>query len=140
MIAGAQVSWFPPRALTTTATGSPAEYFVTAASNRMGLRLEGPPLPVAQRELISEPVCPGAIQVTRDGQCIILGVDGQTIGGYPKIGQVISADQDELGQLKPGERLSFVEIALEDAEALFRQKQAELDHWILRMRTSLSGL
>ena len=47
---------------------------------------------VVNSELVSEAVCPGAIQVTRDGQCIILGVDGQTIGGYPKIATVISAD------------------------------------------------
>jgi 5-oxoprolinase (ATP-hydrolysing) subunit C len=57
------------------------QFTVTPASNRMGLRLQGEPLPLPTRELVSEPVCPGAVQVTRDGQCIVLGVDGQTIGG-----------------------------------------------------------
>ena len=57
--------------------------------------------------MISEPVCPGAVQVTPDGQCIVLGVDGQTIGGYPKIAQVIQADLDALGQLRPGQAIQF---------------------------------
>src|SRR5262249_59059181 len=75
-------------------------FAIHPARNRMGLRLQGAPLPFPTRELLSEPVCPGSVQVTRDGQCIVLGVDGQTIGGYPKIAQVISADLDRLGQLR----------------------------------------
>ena len=76
----------------------------------MGLRLLGEPLRVPPRELVSEPVCPGAVQVTRDGQCIVLGVDGQTIGGYPKVGQVIAADLDLLGQVRPGDRVWFERV------------------------------
>src|SRR5207248_11220518 len=90
---------------------------VTAAGNRMGLRLQGEALPVPAREMVSEPVCPGSVQVTRDGQCIVLGVDGQTIGGYPKVAQVIGADLDKLGQLRPGERIDFERVTLEEAEA-----------------------
>ena len=45
----------------------------------------------------------GAVQVVNDGQCIVLGVDGQTIGGYPKVAHVIAADLDRLGQLRPGQ-------------------------------------
>ena len=67
----------------------------------MGLRLNGPLLPAPPGEMLSEPVCPGTVQVTREGQCIVLGVDGQTIGGYPKIAHVIDADLDLLGQLRP---------------------------------------
>ena len=69
-----------------------------------------------QRELLSEPVCPGSVQVTHDGRCIILGVDGQTIGGYPKLAQVISADLDKVGQLRPGDEISFVRVELAEAE------------------------
>jgi antagonist of KipI len=105
----------------------------------MGLRLQGPPLPVPKRELVSEPVCPGSIQVTSNGQCIILGMDGQTIGGYPKIGQVISADLDTLGQLRPGERVHFQRVSLEEAERLYRSKQKEIREWILRIRTAIRG-
>src|SRR5205823_3098558 len=78
-----------------------AEFFgpaftVNPASNRMGLRLTGQPLKRKPGELVSEPVAPGAVQVVNDGQCIVLGVDGQTIGGYPKVAHVIAADSDKL--------------------------------------------
>jgi len=101
VISGAQADWFDA-----------AEFFnqsfsVTLASNRMGLRLSGKPLTRPQREMISEPVASGTVQVLNDGQCVILGVDGQTIGGYPKIAHVISADLDLLGQLRPGQEVRF---------------------------------
>jgi 5-oxoprolinase (ATP-hydrolysing) subunit C len=140
IVDGPQATWFLGDGLTPRAGAPPSLFTVGPASNRMGLRLQGHALPVPDRELVSEPVCPGTIQVTRDGQCIILGVDSQTIGGYPKIGQVISADMDELGQLRPADQVRFVRVGLAEAEALYRQKQAELRHWILRMRTSLDGL
>jgi antagonist of KipI len=101
----------------------------------MGLRLAGPALRLPDRELLSEPVCPGAVQATRDGQCVILGVDGQTIGGYPKIAQLISADLDKLGQLRPGDRLAFVHVTLPQAIQLYRVKATELGQWLDRLRT-----
>ena len=112
------------------------EFTVSPASNRMGLRLQGEPLALPPRELVSEPVAPGAVQVTRDGQCIILGVDGQTIGGYPKIAHVIQADLDRLGQLRPGDRAQFIHVSYDEAEALFRRQQAALDRLLLRIRTA----
>jgi 5-oxoprolinase (ATP-hydrolysing) subunit C len=114
----------------------PQEFRVTPECDRMGLRLHGGPLSLPARDLASEPVCPGSVQVTRDGQCIVLGVDGQTIGGYPKIAQVIGADLDKLGQLRPGERVRFARVTLAEAEALYRQKQAELYGWLVRLRTA----
>src|SRR5207247_8459313 len=106
---GPQATWFDP------ATFYPQEFTITPASNRMGLRLHGEPLRLPEQELLSEAVCPGTVQVTRDGQCIVLGVDGQTIGGYPKIAQVIHADLDKLGQLRPGERIRFRLVHLAEA-------------------------
>ena len=67
---GPQADWF------RAAEFFGQEFRVSAASNRMGLRLQGRPLTLPDRELISEPVSPGAVQVTRDRQCIVLGVDG----------------------------------------------------------------
>lgn len=113
------------------------EYTVSPASNRMGLRLQGTPLKLPRRELVSEPVCPGAVQVTSDGQCIILGVDGQTIGGYPKIAQVISADLDKLGQLRPHDLIQFVTIARPEAEVLYRKKWTEIHDWEVRLRETI---
>jgi antagonist of KipI len=127
VLAAPQADWFDDRELYGQA------YRVAPASNRMGLRLRGRPLVIPDRELVSEPVCPGTVQVTRDGQCIILGVDGQTIGGYPKIAQVISADVDKLAQLRPNEEIHFLEVDLKEAEWRYRQKQAELGEWVTRL-------
>ncbi|HEV3261390.1 MAG TPA: biotin-dependent carboxyltransferase family protein [Gemmataceae bacterium] len=134
VVEGVQAGWFDAEEF--YAHG----FTVTPASNRMGLRLDGKPLcRRGHQELLSEPVCPGAVQVTHDGRCIVLGVDGQTIGGYPKIAQVISADLDKLGQLRPGEPIAFTKVSLDEAEALYRRKQAELSAWIVRLQTTLQG-
>ena len=90
----------------------------------MGLRLSGKPLTRPSREMVSEPVCPGTVQVLNDGQCVILGVDAQTIGGYPKIAQVIAADLDLVGQLRPGQGVSFKLVTIEEVEQAIRTEQA----------------
>ncbi|CAN5304879.1 5-oxoprolinase subunit PxpC [soil metagenome] len=130
ILPGAQSAWFSAEEFCGQS------YQVEPASNRMGLRLRGQALTQTPREIVSEPVCPGTVQVTRDGQCIVLGVDGQTIGGYPKIAQVISADIDKLGQLRAGEKLAFRSVSLEDAEKIYRLKQAEMQEWLLRLQIS----
>jgi biotin-dependent carboxylase-like uncharacterized protein len=129
ILPGAQADWFPPNVLTQDAP----QFEVTAASNRMGLRLLGAALPVPAREMVSEPVCPGTVQVTRDGQCILLGIDGQTIGGYPQIAHVIRADLDALGQLRPGERICFEQVTIEQAEDLYRRRAEQLREWLTRL-------
>src|SRR5438552_7472233 len=106
----------------------------------MGLRLSGTPLQMPERELLSEPVCPGAVQVTHDGQCIVLGVDGQTIGGYPKIAHVIQADLSLLGQLRPGERVRFERVSLEKAAHSYHQQQMRVREWTTRLLVSLAGM
>jgi biotin-dependent carboxylase-like uncharacterized protein len=131
VIAGPQASWF------RSAEFYEQTFTVRPASNRMGLRLEGRPLTLPDRELVSEPVAPGAVQVTADGQCIVLGVDGQTIGGYPKIAHVIAADLDALGQLRPDARVHFQLLELADAVRLQREKQQELHQWQTRLRETL---
>jgi antagonist of KipI len=130
VVSGPQKSWFPGDLFLSQT------YRITPASNRMGLRLAGGPLPFPTRELVSEPVAPGAVQVTSNGQCIILGVDGQTIGGYPKIAQVISADLDALAQLRPEECIRFVEVSLEEAARIYHERQRELHEWVTRLMVS----
>jgi biotin-dependent carboxylase-like uncharacterized protein len=132
----AQTDWFRTGDFYGEEDSLPRIFTVTPASNRMGLRLKGGPLRFAEHEMVSEPVCPGTVQVTRDGQCIVLGVDGQTIGGYPKIAQVIGADLDRLGQLRPGDRIRFVRVSLEEAEVVYRRRRAQLREWVLRLRTA----
>lgn len=131
VVAGPQASWF------RSAEFYDQHFTVRPASNRMGLRLEGEPLHRPNRELVSEPVSPGAVQVTSDGQCIVLGVDGQTIGGYPKIAHVISADLDKLAQQRPGDRIHFRRVRRAEAVRLGRQHQAELRAWRTRLLTTL---
>jgi biotin-dependent carboxylase-like uncharacterized protein len=136
---GPQADWFSAGDFYGIDLARPPEFEVSAASNRMGLRLQGEPLKLPPRELLSEPVCPGAVQVTRDGQCIILGVDGQTIGGYPKIAQVISADLDRVGQLRPGSRVAFQRVELPEAEAVCREKKGALQGWLTRLQIATAG-
>ena len=120
VLPGPQRYWFPD------ANFFEQSYTVSPASNRMGVRLLGLPLVRPPRELASEPVAPGAVQITNDGLPVILGVDGQTIGGYPKIAHVIRADHDRLGQLRPGKAVRFVEVTAEEAEAAYRAKAMSL--------------
>ena len=110
---------------------------VAEASDRMGIRLEGGKTHPPAQDMISEPVCPGSVQVTGESASIVLGVDAQTIGGYPKIAQVISADLDKLGQLRPGDQVRFARVDLAEAELLYRQKQQELREWLTRLSNSL---
>lgn len=78
-------------------------------------------------ELITEGVYLGAVQLPPDGQPIILGVDQQTTGGYPKPASVISADLPLLGQLRPADRVRFVAVSLSDADALLAEQVRLLD-------------
>jgi antagonist of KipI len=89
--------------------------------------------------MLSEPVCPGTVQVARDGQLLVLGVDGQTIGGYPRIAQVIRADLDILGQLRPGSKISFTLVTEADAEKFWHDKAKIISTISLQLRTA-SGL
>jgi KipI family sensor histidine kinase inhibitor len=105
VIAGPRDDWFTEAALTALGSGS---YEVTAASNRSGLRLAGPPLRRARdSELPSEGMAAGSLQVSHDGQPILLLADHPTTGGYPVIGVVVSADLGPAAQLRPGQRVRF---------------------------------
>ncbi len=126
-IPGPQADWFDARQF----FGPTFE--VTPASNRLGWRLRGEPLNRAPREMVSEPVATGAVQVVNDGQCIVLGVDGQTIGGYPKVAQVIVADLDRLGQLRPGERVTYAAVGLDEAAAAYAEYRRFLHEWTTRL-------
>lgn len=101
------------------------EFFITQASDRMGYRLSGTALELEQPlELLSEAVTVGTIQVPSDGQPIILMVDRQTTGGYPKIGFIASVDIPIVAQRKPGEKIRFKEIHLQEAQqALFKRER-----------------
>jgi antagonist of KipI len=110
-------------------------FAISPDSDRMGARLDGPEL---KREddvsLISEAVAPGTIQVPPGGNPILLLQDCQTIGGYPKIAQVISFDLGIAAQLRAGDHVRFSEVSMADAHRLVVERDRELD----RFRIGLS--
>jgi len=111
------------------------EFTVTKLSDRMGMRLEGDKIEnVVDTNIKSEGIIKGVIQVPTDGNPIIMLSDHGTIGGYPKIGVVISADYDKLVQLPPGSKIKFKEIKLSEAEMLFKLYQMETQNLILKIQ------
>ena len=74
--------------------------------------------------MVTEGVALGAIQVPAGGQPIILSVEQQTTGGYPKIANVISADLSSTGQLRPGDEIRFEWVSLDTARALLREQES----------------
>ena len=124
VMAGPQDGWFQADALRAIASVS---FRISPQSNRMGYRLQGPPLVRAREdELISEPVGIGAIQVPAAGEPILLMADRQTAGGYPKIGYVISADLPIAGQLAPGDFIEFHVCTHQEAVAALISRERQL--------------
>jgi len=98
------------------------EYKISNLTDRMGMRLEGAVMKnIVNTNIRSEGITKGAIQVPADGQPIILLTDYPTIGGYPKIANVTSADYNLLIQKTPGEKIFFELIKLREAEQLYKE-------------------
>ena len=111
------------------------EFTVTKLSDRMGMRLEGVKIENdVNTNIKSEGIIKGVVQVPADGNPIIMLSDHGTIGGYPKIGVVISADYDKLVQLPPGSKLKFKEIELADAELLFKLYEMETKNLVAKIK------
>jgi antagonist of KipI len=119
---GSQFDWFTE---TSRQSLMNDEFTVTPQSDRMGYRLAGPPFQFAiSRELLSEAVTIGTVQVVPEGQMILLMADRPTTGGYAKIAQVASVDIPLLAQLKPGDKLRFQMITVDDAQTLYRARES----------------
>ena len=107
------------------------EFIVSKLSDRMGMRLEGEKIEnKVNTNIKSEGLLKGVIQVPADGNLIIMLSDHGTIGGYPKIGVVISADYDKLVQIPSGSQIKFQEVELTDAETLFKLYEIETQNLI----------
>ena len=130
---GPQAGHFKPEAVQVFLS---SEYLVTPQIDRMGARLEGPALAHLRPEsadIVSDGVTPGAIQVPGNGQPIILLADCQTVGGYPKIATVISADLPRLGQIRPGETFRFATIGAAEARQALLEREAQWRAWADRI-------
>lgn len=104
-----------------------SEYRIASASDRMGFRLDGPPLElVAPVDLLSEGVAFGTVQLPPGGVPIVLMADRQTTGGYPRIGCVATVDLPLVAQLRPGDRLRFRPISLHEAQAMYLDRERDL--------------
>jgi antagonist of KipI len=116
---GPQADRYSGHALAELASSA---YLVSETSNRMGIRLRGNPIQGREAgDMLTEGVSLGAVQVPPDGQPIILFVEHQTTGGYPKIANVISADVHAVGQLRPRDTVRFEWVSLAKAEALLSE-------------------
>jgi antagonist of KipI len=118
---GPQGDWFPESSQKIFYAST---YGVTEGSNRMGLRLQGTPVPEGSGgKMITEGVSIGAVQVPSGGLPIILFVEQQTTGGYAKIANVISADLGSLGQLRPRDEIRFEPVEWETARSLLSRQE-----------------
>ena len=107
------------------------KFSVTKLADRMGIRLNGYKLEnIVRTNIKSEGLVRGVIQVPADGDPIIMLSDHGTIGGYPKIGVVISADLDRVGQLTPGSSVKFKEVSLEEAQNIFKAYKDDTDKYL----------
>lgn len=122
IIRGPHAEQLGPNAVATLLERS---WIVSSASDRMGARLEGVPLPVVGgTTVLSHGLPAGSIQVPPDGRPIVLLADRQTTGGYPVIGVVIAADLPAAGQLRPGAPVRFREVSQVEARAALLTQRA----------------
>jgi KipI family sensor histidine kinase inhibitor len=124
ILRGVQSAWFSAQSLAEFLNSI---YQTTSSGDRTGMRLKGPKLTLhIPRELVSQPVVGGSIQVPPDGMPIVLLSECQTIGGYPQIGHVISADLPALARALPGTPVTFREVSLVEARQAWKDLRRDL--------------
>lgn len=139
VVLGPQSDHFPPAAIEAL-LGS--VWRSTVAQDRMGIRLQGPTLShlyPSAADIVSDGAAPGVIQVPANGQPIVLLADCQTMGGYPKIATVISADLARLAHLPPGSALRFAAVDPAQARQALLHKQQRWQQWQAALRPQLQA-
>ena len=132
VIKGTNYDYFSKEGINTFFNKS---FTISRLSDRMGMRLEGHKIDnIVNTNIKSEGLIKGVVQVPADGNPIIMLSDYGTIGGYPKIGVVISADYDKLVQLMSGSKIKFQEIELPEAETLYDLYQMETKNIISQIK------
>jgi allophanate hydrolase len=128
VVLGPQADYFKDEAIETLLT---SEYVISPHADRMGYRLQGAVLAhKGGYDIVSDGIVTGAIQVPGSGQPIVLMVDNQTTGGYPKIATVVSADVPLVARRKPGRSVRFVEVDIRHAERLRLEQESMVTHAI----------
>jgi len=114
-------------------------YEVTKDADRMGCRLQGQALvQLLQSELISQPLLPGAVQVPKSGQPIVMLADAQTCGGYPIIAVVVSDDLSKLAQANTGDSIRFMLITTDCARANYLAQRDKMERLSRIVRAAYS--
>lgn len=137
VLMGPQQDHFQDRAIEAFLSNA---WKATAEQDRMGLRLRGTALAhrsPSAADIVSDAVTPGAIQVPANGQPIVLLADSQTVGGYPKIATVITADLPRLAHLKPGTRLQFEAVSSAQARQALQDQKTGWMQWLASRETFL---
>jgi antagonist of KipI len=131
---GPEWAWFTGAA---QAAFFSAEWQATNEADRMGVRLQGPELALAQpQEMISSGVDAGVVQVPAAGQPIVLLPSRQSVGGYPRLAAVATTDLGAVSQLRPGDRVRFEKITLAAAHELYLARERDMS----RIRTGLARM
>jgi antagonist of KipI len=131
VIPGPQDDYFTSAGMGTFFSG---QYQITPKASRMGYRLEGPRIEHRHgADILSDATPAGSVQVPGDGMPIILLADGQTTGGYAKIGVVISPDQDKLAQASPGDKVNFQKVDVSEAHKIM----GEVDNLIKEIEADI---
>ncbi len=124
VVLGPQIDFFAPEAV---AAFLGASWRVTDRGDRMGMWLEGPPIAHAKGyDLVSDGLVAGCVQVPGAGQPVVLLMDCQTTGGYPKLATIIAADLPRVAQSRPGSVVTFAAVDIDMAQRLYRAHHAAL--------------
>jgi allophanate hydrolase subunit 2 len=127
VVAGPQEEIFTEEGIDTFYRSS---YTVSADSNRMAAKLDGPEIQTVQgSDIISDGIVEGSVQVSSNGRPILMLADHQTAGGYAKIGTCIRADIPVLAQLRPGERVAFTRVTPDVGIRALRDAEKQINHW-----------
>lgn len=127
IVPGPQCEFFSAE---TLALLTSSDFTAAPAFDRMGMVLDGPPLPPLSLTMLSTPVIRGGIQINGAGTATVLLADHQTTAGYPRIATVISADLPRVAQTRAGAPLRFVAVTAAEATAIARTAAADRRAWI----------
>lgn len=123
---GPEWDWLTPAAQQRLITAT----FQIGAAERMGYRLEGPPLERAGvREMVSSGVTFGTVQCLPNGQLVVLMADHQTTGGYPRVAQITGADLPQLAQRGTRAAVRFEATTLAEAQAALAETDRQFGQW-----------
>lgn len=113
---------------------------VTPQNDRMGYRLDGPPVRLrGAADILTDPILPGAVQVTGSGLPIAMMVDCHTAGGYAKIATIAGPDLRLLAQARAGDEVRFAACRQAEAVAALRAERAWIDGLARRVARAAGG-